>query len=135
MAMSWLMVNTYWLRSSDVRDKVYALYSMVPDAYKLPKPKYDAPVDDILWSVVVRVIETERSLRIYDCGGMPASVSVSSDGLELVVGGFELDQITSVADIPSENEPSQCLAYASGVMDGRFVSELASDGDARTAAF
>jgi len=165
MTMSWLMVNTYWLRSSDVRDKVYALYSMVPDSYKLPKPKYDAPVDDILRSVVVRVIKTERSLRIYDwispsrlesgfpswtpdlsdvdecykrwsycflrsstfrrdgeeaCGGMPASVSVSSDGLELVVGGFELDRITSVADIPSEDEPSQCP----GLWD--FVSKFQS---------
>jgi len=145
MTMSWLVINTYQLRASDVRDRAYALYSMVPPTYKLPKPSYDTPHDVVLRDITAHILTADSIMNIYDwispspvdhgcpswtpnfrdqeechrrwiycwlrafnfglepfdaSGGMPATVAFSDDGCELVVEGFEVDEVAFTADLP-----------------------------------
>jgi hypothetical protein len=64
--LSSLLRDTYAVQAGNVRDKVYALYSMAPGHYGLPMPDYSAPADKVLRDVVARVIEVEKNVRIYD---------------------------------------------------------------------
>lgn len=64
--LSMFLKDTYELQSGDPRDKVYALYAMVPDHYDLPKPDYTAPVDKVLRDVMACIIAVEKSPKVYD---------------------------------------------------------------------
>ena len=64
--LSSLLRDTYGIQAGNVRDKVYALYSIAPSNYDLPLPDYTAPADKVLRDIVARVIAVERDIGIYD---------------------------------------------------------------------
>jgi hypothetical protein len=64
--LSAFLRDTYELQSGDPRDKVYALYSMVPRHYDLPVPDYTLPVDTVLRDVMACVIAVEGTTKVYD---------------------------------------------------------------------
>lgn len=66
LLLSSLLRDTSGLSSKDPRDQLYGLYGLVPERYKLPTPDYAAPLDKVLREVMICLITTEKSPRIYD---------------------------------------------------------------------
>jgi len=61
-----LLRACHLLKSSDPRDKVYALLGVAPDRDEIGiAPRYDLPVEDIYCDVALRLVRTHQNLDIF----------------------------------------------------------------------